>query len=166
MIIRKAKHTELDQIMETYESCIKGMIDLGIDQWDESYPNRMIIQNDLEEQNYYVAILDKEIVAGIKIDQIQDPTYLDINWQDKSNKFIVVHRLCSKTKVWNNGIGKKMMEFAESVALELDCTSIRLDTYVNNPKAMAFYERIGYNKLGYINLKPDKNIYYCFEKII
>ena len=166
MIIRKAKHTELDQIMETYKSCVKGMIDLGIDQWDESYPNMGIIQNDLEEQNYYVAILDEEIVAGIKIDEVQDPTYLDINWKDKSNNFIVVHRLCSKTKVWNKGIGKKMMEFAKSVAKELSCTSIRLDTYVNNPKAMAFYEHIGYTKLGTINLKPEKDKYYCFEKFI
>jgi ribosomal protein S18 acetylase RimI-like enzyme len=142
------------------------MIDLGIDQWDESYPNRKIIQNDLEEQNYYVAILDEEIIAGIKIDQVQDPTYLNINWKDKRNKFIVVHRLCSKTKVWGKGVGKKMMEYAENIAVNLGCTSIRLDTYVNNPKAMAFYEHIGYTKLGPINLKPEKDIYFCFEKII
>jgi FMN-dependent NADH-azoreductase len=106
MIIRKAKHNELNQIMQAYKSCVKGMIDLGIDQWDESYPNRNIIRNDLREQNYYVAILDQEIVAGIKIDQAQDPSYLEMDWHDKSNNFVVVHRLCSKTKVWNKGIGK------------------------------------------------------------
>lgn len=166
MIIRKAKYNELDQIMQVYKSCVKGMIELGIDQWDESYPNRNIIQNDLREQNYYVAIIDQEIVAGIKIDQVQDPTYLEIDWKDKNNNFVVVHRLCSKTKVWNKGIGKKMMEFVESVALDLGCSSIRLDTYINNPKAIKFYQKIGYNQLGYINLKKDKDIYYCFEKII
>ena len=166
MIIRKAKHNELNQIMQAYKSCVKGMIDLGIDQWDESYPNRNIIRNDLREQNYYVAILDQEIVAGIKIDQAQDPSYLEMDWHDKSNNFVVVHRLCSKTKVWNKGIGKKMMEFAELVAKERGCSSIRLDTYINNPKAIAFHQKIGYNKLGSINLKPDKDIYYCFEKII
>jgi ribosomal protein S18 acetylase RimI-like enzyme len=58
------------------------------------------------------------------------------------------------------------MEFAELVAKERGCSSIRLDTYINNPKAIAFYQKIGYNKLGSINLKPDKDIYYCFEKII
>ena len=30
----------------------------------------------------------------------------------------------------------------------------------------AFYRRLGYNELGSINLKPNKNEYYCFEKII
>jgi ribosomal protein S18 acetylase RimI-like enzyme len=43
---------------------------------------------------------------------------------------------------------------------------MRLDTYINNPKAIAFYKRIGYNQLGDIKLKLEKDIYYCFEKIL
>jgi GNAT superfamily N-acetyltransferase len=166
MIIRKAKKEDLDPIMETYASCVKGMIELGIDQWDEKYPNRSIIKNDISEQNYYVGIIDNEIIAGIKIDQNQDPTYQSIEWKDQSNNFMVVHRLCSKKSVWNKGVGKKMMEYAESLAKQSHFNSIRLDTYINNPKAMRFYENIGYKKLGSINLKPDKDIYYCFEKIL
>lgn len=166
MNIRKAKTNELDQIMEVYHSCVKGMIALGIDQWDESYPNRQVIEKDLEIGDYYVGIINDEIVSGIKIDTKQDPTYLTIYWQDKTNNFMVVHRLCAKTSVWSKGVGKQMMEFAENLALENKHISMRLDTYINNPKAIAFYKRIGYKQLGYINLKPDKDIYYCFEKIL
>lgn len=166
MNIRKAKTNELDQIMEVYHSCVKGMIALGIDQWDESYPNRQVIEKDLEIGDYYVGIINDEIVSGIKIDTKQDPTYLTIDWQDKTNNFIVVHRLCAKTSVWSKGVGKQMMEFAENLALENKYISMRLDTYINNPKAIAFYKRIGYKQLGHINLKPDKDIYYCFEKIL
>ena len=166
MIIRKAEKNELDDIMQVYESCVNRMIALGIDQWDETYPNREIIQQDLEIGNYYVGVIDNEIVAGIKIDSIQDPTYLTIDWADKTNNFMVVHRLCSKTRVWSKGIGKKMMDFAEELALNNKCISMRLDTYINNPKAIAFYKRIGYNQLGNIKLKPEKDIYYCFEKIL
>ena len=79
---------------------------------------------------------------------------------------MVVHRLCSKTKVWNQGVGKKMMEFAERLAKKNNCVSIRLDTYINNPKAISFYKRLGYNQLGNIKLKPEKDIYYCFEKLL
>lgn len=166
MIVRKAKTNDLDDIMMVYKSCVKGMIDLGIDQWDESYPNKTIISDDIKEQNYYVGIDNNEIIAGIKIDNQQDPTYLTIEWEDKSNAFMVVHRLCSKTNVWNKGIGKKMMLFAEKLAIDNGKKSIRLDTYVNNPKAMEFYERLGYKKLGFINLKPNKDIYYCYEKLL
>ena len=165
MRITLAHPQDLDAIMEMYNSCVQGMLSLGIDQWDESYPNRTIIEQDLKEGCYYIAIIENEIVAGMRVDNIQDPTYLDINWRDKTNNFMVVHRLGSKTKVWNKGIGKQMMDFAENIAIESGCSSFRLDTYSHNPKAMEFYKKIGYQQLGHINLKPDKDIYYCFEKV-
>ena len=31
---------------------------------------------------------------------------------------------------------------------------------------MEFYKRLGYIELGTIDLKPNKNHYHCFEKII
>lgn len=165
MKIKLATPENLDAIMEMYASCVKGMLNLGIDQWDEHYPNRKIIEQDLTDDCYYIGVLDNEIVTGMRVDNIQDPTYLDINWKDKSNNFMVVHRLGSKTKVWNKGIGKQMMAFAEKLAKESGCSSFRLDTYSHNTKAMDFYKKIGYQQLGYIHLKPDKDIYYCFEKV-
>ena len=58
------------------------------------------------------------------------------------------------------------MLFAEKLVIAKQLKSIRLDTYSGNPKAMEFYIQLGYNELGTINLKPNKNEYYCFEKII
>lgn len=166
MIIRKAEIGDLASIMRVYKSCVKGMMELGIDQWDESYPNSKVVMSDINFGNYYVGCMDDEVVSGITIDQNQDPTYLTINWKDKSNRFMVIHRLCAKTTVWNIGVGKMMMGFAENMALKKGLTSIRLDTYVNNPKAISFYEGLAYKNRGHIHLKPDKDIYYCFEKLL
>lgn len=165
MKITLAIPENLDSIMEMYASCVEGMLNLGIDQWDEHYPNRKIIEQDIKEACYYIGTLNNEIIAGMRVDNVQDPTYLDINWKDKTNNFMVVHRLGSKNKVWNMGIGKKMMVFAENIAIKSGCSSFRLDTYSHNPKAMEFYKKSGYQLLGNINLKPDKDIYYCFEKV-
>ena len=165
MKITLATPENLYAIMEMYTSCVEGMLDLEIDQWDEHYPNRKIIEQDLKDSCYYIGVLDNEIVAGMRIDKIQDPTYLSINWADKSNNFMVVHRLGLKTKVWNRGIGKQMMVFAEKLAKESGCSSFRLDTYSHNPKAIEFYKKLGYKQLGHIHLKPEKDIYYCFEKV-
>jgi len=166
MIIRKGKISELDNIMKMYKSCVSGMIKNGIDQWDETYPDNKTIFEDLDNQSYYVVEEKKEIIGGINIDQNQDKTYLDINWEDKTNSFLVVHRLAVKEEFWNKKIGKDLMLFAENIVIKKGLNSIRLDTYSNNPKAMEFYRRLGYRKLGSINLKPNKNEYYCFEKII
>ena len=166
MIIRKANKADLDNIMLMYKSCVKGMLANNIDQWDATYPNTGVIMGDLIAQSYFVAEENSIIIGGINIDQNQDPTYLEIDWEDKSDSFLVVHRLGVKEEFWNKKIGKYLMLFTEKLVIEKGLKSIRLDTYSGNPKAMEFYRRLGYTELGTINLKPNKNEYYCFEKMI
>lgn len=166
MIIRKAQISDLKNIMKMYSSCVKGMIENDIDQWDENYPNIEIIKSDLEAATYYVAEKNTNIVGGINIDRNQDSAYLNINWGDQSTSFLVVHRLAVKKQFWNKKIGKKLMLFAEQLVKEKMLRSIRLDTYSGNPKALEFYKRLEYKELGTIDLKPNKNKYHCFEKII
>ena len=166
MIIRKAQTSDLGNIMLMYKSCVAGMLKNSIDQWDETYPNAGIIIEDLIAQSYFVALENGIIIGGINIDQNQDETYLEIDWEDKSNSSLVVHRLGVKEEFWKKGIGKKLMIFAENLVVEKGLKSIRLDTYSGNPKAMEFYINLGYQQLGHIYLKEGKNEYYCFEKII
>ena len=166
MIIRKANLTDLGSIMLMYKSCVKGMLKNGIDQWDESYPNADIIRADIKARTYFIVELNGEILGGINLDGTQDPAYLTIGWEDKTNSFLVVHRLAVKEENWGDKVGKALMIFAEETILEDGLKSIRLDTYSGNPKAMEFYRRLGYSELGTINLKPNKDKYHCFEKII
>jgi len=166
MIIRKAEISDLENIMLMYKSCVAGMVENGIDQWDETYPNDEIISEDLNVGTYYVAEMNETIIGGINIDKNQDDTYLSLDWKDKSDSFLVVHRLGVKEEFWNKKIGKDLMLFTEKLVIERGLKSIRLDTYSGNPKAMEFYRRLGYTEIGTIDLKPDKDKYYCFEKII
>ena len=166
MKIKLAKISDLNCIMKMYKSCVEGMTKNGIDQWDHSYPNSEIIQEDIKNKTYFIYEMEGEIVGGINIDQKQDPTYLDIDWKDTSDSFLVVHRLGVMQEFWNKKIGKDLMLFTEKLVIEKKLKSIRLDTYSGNPKAMEFYRRLGYNELGTIDLKPNKNKYHCFEKNI
>ena len=166
MIIRKAEISDLENIMLMYKSCVAGMVENGIDKWDETYPNDEIIIEDLNVGTYYVAQMNETIIGGINIDKNQDDTYLSLDWKDKSDSFLVVHRLGVKEEFWNKKIGKDLMLFTENLVIEKGLNSIRLDTYSGNPKAMEFYRRLGYSELGTIDLKHDKDKYHCFEKII
>ena len=133
MTIRQAKISDIDNIMRMYKSCVNGMIEENIDQWDDTYPNKDIIIKDIVNKTYYIYILNNTIVGGINIDSIQDKTYLDIKWDDTEDKYLVVHRLGIRKEYWNKGIGRKLMLFTESLVLEKKLNSIRLDTYSNNP---------------------------------
>ena len=165
-MIRKADIKDIDQIMEMYSSCVKGMIEAGIDQWDDTYPNSEVIYKDIKKSTYYVKTMNSKIVGGVNIDQLQDKEYLDIKWEDQENLFLVVHRLAVSKEFWSKGIGKKLMTFTELLVKKKNLKSIRLDTYNTNPMAINFYQKLGYTKKGEIFLKPNKNEYYCFEKLI
>ena len=166
MIIRKANINDLKQIMLMYESCVSGMIENNIFQWDSSYPNQEVIMCDINSKTYYVATINNKIVGGVNLDKKQDVEYQSINWNDKRNTFLVVHRLAVCKHYWGKKIGKKLMIYCEEVVMKKNLKSIRLDTYSENPLAINFYKRLGYNFLGMIDLKPGKSKYYCFEKII
>lgn len=142
------------------------MIENNIDQWDDTYPDKKTIKEDIKANTYYIFTEQNTILGGINIDQIQDSKYLDIKWKDTSNSFLTVHRLGVNKEAWGKGIGKTLMLFVETLVIKKDLKSIRLDTYSNNPKAIDFYKNLDYKQLGYIYLKPNKNEYYCFEKII
>jgi GNAT superfamily N-acetyltransferase len=166
MKISKAIKSDLDGIMKMYKSCIKGMINLNIDQWDHTYPNKKIISDDIQNTTYFVAKIDDIVVGGMNLDPHQDPTYLKVNWEDKEDKFLSVHRLAVSENNWNKKVGKELMIFAENEVIRRNLKSIRLDTYYSNFKALNFYNRLGYQNVGKIFLKENKNEYYCFEKII
>jgi len=77
-----------------------------------------------------------------------------------------VHRLAVRKEYWNKSVGKNLMLFAEKLTIYKGLRSVRLDTYSGNPKAMQFYKKLDYKQLGEIDLKPNKDKYHCFEKII
>ena len=90
--------------------------------------------------------------------------YQSINWNDKRNSFLVVHRLVACKKIIGEKNRQKIDDILRRSCNEKNLKSIRLDTYSENPLAINFYKRLKYNFLGKIDLKPGKSKYNCFEK--
>lgn len=47
------------------------------------------------------------------------------------------------------GIGAEFIQYLEDFAYDNDCETVELNAYIENEKAHAFYERLGYRKLGF-----------------
>ena len=85
MKIRRAKIEELDQIMSMYKSCVSGMIEANIDQWDNTYPNHLIISEDIKNKSL-IKYLSQ---PGIKV-QLQKTENFYMQEQSKHMKKIDV----------------------------------------------------------------------------
>jgi ribosomal protein S18 acetylase RimI-like enzyme len=62
------------------------------------------------------------------------------------------------------GHAKRLMLHAEDVAMRRGCRSIRLDTFLQNPAAMALYPRLGYRRTGIAMMR--KGQFVGFEKLL
>lgn len=162
-MIVKATQADILPIMECYKATIKKMHELQVFQWDESYPTRNLIENDINNETYYIVKDGNEILGGVCLNQEEHPTYSTINWTFEG-PVLVVHRLAINPLAQGRGIAKQLMQFAENLCVKNKMNGIRLDTFIENPQAIGLYLKLKYNKLGKVGFK--NKIYYCFDKKI
>lgn len=60
------------------------------------------------------------------------------------------------------GLGTKLMQMAEELALEKECVGIWLDTF--SFQAPTFYEKLGYSEFGHITDYPPGHKRHFFQK--
>jgi hypothetical protein len=109
MEIKLAEIDDLDIINDIYINVIDNMIKNNIFQWDEIYPNKNILKDDIIKKQLYKIILDKNIISAFVLNREYDKEYLNGKWEYNGNNFMVLHRLCLNTKYQNKGFGTKIM---------------------------------------------------------
>jgi ribosomal protein S18 acetylase RimI-like enzyme len=163
MNIRNCKPEEIDAILDIVKKAIQSMNDNNIFQWDEVYPDRKLLLNDIEKQELYAIEQGKNVTGFMALNETQSPEYETIKWKF-GGRVLVVHRLTIDPKYQRQGFANILMDFAEKKAFSENYNSIRLDAFVNNPAAFTLYEKRGYNKAGKVRFR--KGDFYCFEKKI
>jgi ribosomal protein S18 acetylase RimI-like enzyme len=166
MQIRLASLKDIENVMELIKNCIKDMESRGIYQWNEYYPTSEIFHEDIKISSLYI-LEDKNTCLGIiSINDDQSPEYKELVWTNEDGKILVIHRLAVNPEYQKQGIGRQLMDFAENYASERGYTSIRLDAYSGNPRALNLYEYRGFKKVGQIFFPRRKLPFYCYEKLI
>ncbi|MEO5911741.1 MAG: GNAT family N-acetyltransferase [Pelobium sp.] len=166
MNIRLSSNNTAQQIFEVFKNCKQTMELENIFQWNESYPNFNNILEDINNEQLYEIFCDNNIIGVICINNKQEPEYKKIDWSDKNGKALIIHRLAVNPLFQNKGFATKLMTFAENYASNSDFTSIRLDAYSGNEKALKLYERRGYDRKGQIAFSGRSLPFFCFEKVI
>ena len=167
MIIKKASEPDLLQLLSIVKSCGQNLIEQGIFQWNEQYPKREDLLEDIELQELW-KLEDKNSVIGlIVLTENEDAEYQDVNWLTKNHKNLYIHRLAVDPKFQGKGYAQKLMDFAEKYAKENGYNSIRLDTFSENKRNLKFYEQRNYVKLESIYFPNQSEFpFYCYEKLM
>lgn len=162
-MIRKAIQKDLVQASDVLEDVKIHLLSEGIDQWDQEYPNTMVLTHDIMKEQAFIYEEQGELLAYMVLNEQCDEEYNDLNW-NTTTPFLVIHRLYVKPTAQGQGISSKMIQYAEQYAVENKYQSIRFDAFSLNKTAHAVYLKKGYQIVGTVRFR--KGIFNCYEKSI
>lgn len=166
-MIRRAKISEIPDILNLTNACAEAMIEKGIYQWNEHYPSRSAFEKDVKEKSLHVLIIDGQIVGTVVISNQMDQEYLPVSWLSPNHNSIYIHRLAVLPEHQGKGYAQRMMDFAERYARDMGCISVRLDTFSQNRRNQVFYETRGYQRLGDVYFpNQSEHPFHCYELLL
>ncbi len=155
VVYRLGTMQDLDAICTMIKDAIAEMERHDIYQWDETYPARCDFEEDIRNNNLFVASEEDALAAFYVISNECDEQYSNAKWQF-GDPYCVLHRFCVSPEMQNRGRGKKVLAHIESQIKNMGYQSVRLDTFTGNPFAQRLYRHSGYESRGYADWRKGR----------
>lgn len=147
---RKAVLNDLDGMMRVVREARTYIASLGIDQWQDGYPQREVLENDVRLDRAYVCA-DEECIAAICVLMLEpEPAYDQISSWHASGSYLTIHRMAVGDAHRRAGLARTMLGSAVSIARENGVSSIRIDTHRGNAAMRGFLEKNGFAECGLV----------------
>ena len=162
MTIRKTTAADIDEIVPILEEARRTIAALGINQWQDGYPNREAIEDDLARNRSYVLVKDGDVRVGQVIGTFAlipdgEPLYDVIengHWTtgDDNRNYNAVHRVAIAVASRGSGASTCMIDFVRDLTRMACKTSVRIDTHEGNRVMRRMLEKHGFVHCGTIYL--------------
>ncbi len=146
---KKCETEDLELLKSISTSTFKAAFESQNDPEDfKNYLNRAFSKKQLMEElktpdtTFYFACKDNELVGYFKVNRNKAQS------EFQESEGMELERIYVISSYQGQGIGLRMLSFAESIAQQEDKTYLWLGVWEKNPKAIRFYERHGYIKFG------------------
>ena len=176
--IRKAALADLDGIMAVIDEARGTIAALGIDQWQDGYPQREIIESDIRSGvSFCIENTDTgEILSTFAVFEDGEVLYdriFDGAWktgdslsENKENVcYTAIHRVAISVKARGSGLSGAIISFVKELATEKKKTSLRIDTHEGNVVMRRMLEKNGFVHCGTILLESGAPRV-AYEKLI
>ena len=165
-VFRLATPTDIDAIWQILQQAIERRRLDGSQQWQDGYPNTVVVASDISNRFGYVLLEKGEVAAYAAVMVNNEPAYTQIEgaWLTDGSDFLVVHRVAVEKSYLGMGLAKKIFEKIEKMALERSIRSIRVDTNFDNPAMLHLLSKLKYHYCGEVLLRDNKRK--AFEKLL
>lgn len=164
MNFREAKKEDIESILEVISHAKEYMKRNNSTQWNENYPSKETIINDIEKNIGYVLIVENLIRGYMVVEFSDDEIYKNIKgkWKTFGN-YASIHRCAIHKELRGQGYGSELFKFAEKLALSKNIRSVRVDTAPENETMKHLFNKNGYEYCGTVFIDGEKIAY---EKLL
>lgn len=170
MEIRKSDLSDIPALTTLFDEARGTIALLGIDQWQDGYPTREIIEEDIALNRSYAIVIDGQVCGTFVLVDDGEPVYdkiYDGDWQtgDHSKDYVAIHRVAVSVKMRGKGISTALIDYAKTHALALGRSALRIDTHEGNVVMRRMLEKHGFKYCGVIYLENGEPRV-AYEKLI
>jgi predicted GNAT superfamily acetyltransferase len=167
MILRKGEKKDIEQILLIIEDAKEALKSMGIDQWQNGYPNREIIEKDINSSEAYVLEEEGQVKAYGILTFGGEESYNSIydgEWLSQEI-YGTIHRIAVKSNEKGRGISHKFLGSMEKICIDKEIKSIKIDTHRDNKIMQNILTKNNYTYCGIIYLQ-DGSERLAYEKIL
>ena len=155
MIIRSANSGDLSRILEIYGVAKQSLRAMGIDQWQDGYPNADSVRTDIDNGTGCVLVENGAVIATAAVYVGHEATYDRIcggSWRTDAPVYGIIHRIAVAPQAKNKGAASRFMDYCADLARAAGVPSLRCDTHADNATMQHTLEKNGYIRCGTIYL--------------
>jgi len=167
---RFAQKQDFEAIMAVVHHAQARIAQLGIDQWQDGYPEPELIERDIENKIGCVFEEDGKIAAYLVLLDTPEPVYdeLDGEWLANGTPYATLHRMAIDDAWCGRGLSTQIIAHAEEYARERNCASLRADTHRGNVRMRRLLEKCGFTYCGEVKYEVTAGdpIRVAYEKMV
>lgn len=155
-----ARAEELDAYMTIIEDAKSFQQEQGFVQWNDEYPTRELICEDIATGKGYALKVDGKLAGYMCVHFDGEEIYEKIRGQWKTQKpYGVMHRMAFDRKFRGRGLTEAAFSGIEELCRERGIYSLRVDTDPCNKRMQHVFEKCGFTFRGLIEFQGDKRAY-------
>lgn len=154
---RRAQNSDVDKIVQILDDAIAFLKKSGSSQWQNGYPNRKIVEEDIKNEVAWVLTVDNE-VAGYAVVVIGcEPTYADIEgkWENNVDTYATIHRIAVSSKFRGMHLSQFFLSNIISLTYAQGIHNFRIDTSRKNKIVQHIAASHNFIKRGIIQVTED-----------
>lgn len=162
---RKAVPEEIPVIWEILQQAIRRRKSDGSNQWQDGYPNRDVVQGDIDRGVGFVLTTNDAIIGYSAVIINDEPEYARIRGRWNTNgDFVVIHRIAISDGYLGQGLAGEILNFAADFARSKGIYSLRADTNYDNPAMLRTFLKLGFVYCGEVYFRGSARL--AYEKVL